>query len=155
MRVNFVACVELTRLLLPGMLALAAEGRVAHVINICSASARVGPWGHAGYAASKGALRAFTESLAAESRPRDVGVTIVYPGIVDTPYFRTPGMAPLWPKVSRRAIRAERVAEAAVRALGTRRLTVYIPRHYRVIDHIAAITPRLALHLVRRGSTPM
>jgi short-subunit dehydrogenase len=154
MRVNFVAPVELTRLLLPGMLSHAAEGRIGHVLNICSAAARIGPWGHTGYAASKGALRSFTESLAAEYHSRGVGVTIVYPGIVDTPYFRTPGMAPLWPKVARRAITAERVAAAAVSAIGTRRLTVYIPRLFRVIDLIAAMSPGLALHIVRRGSTP-
>jgi short-subunit dehydrogenase len=151
MRVNFEAVVHLTRALLPGLIASGATGG-AHVFNICSMSARVGPWGHAAYASSKGAMRAFTEVLHAEHANRGVHFTIVYPGVVRTEYFKKGTMSRLWPLVERHAVSVERVAGAVMRALEAPRVTLYVPWHYRVLDWIAAASPRTAWWLVRRGS---
>ncbi|MDQ3787391.1 MAG: SDR family oxidoreductase [Actinomycetota bacterium] len=73
--VNVVAVVELTRLLLPAL--RAAEG---HVVLINSGSGiKANPkWGP--YAASKFALRAFSDVLRAEEEPHGLRVTSVHPG---------------------------------------------------------------------------
>ena len=73
--VNVVAVVELTRLLLPAL--RAAEG---HVVLINSGSGlKANPrWG--AYAASKFALRAFSDVLRAEEEPNGLRVTSVHPG---------------------------------------------------------------------------
>lgn len=155
MRVNHDAPARIIRVALPGLLACAQAGRVAHVMNICSASARMGAWGHAGYAASKGAMRAMTESLMCEFVPRGVRFTVVYPGIIATPYFDQPGMDALWARVRHRAISPERVARAVVSSIGTPRVSLYVPAHYQLLDLIAAISPRLALGIVRRESRPL
>lgn len=148
MRVNFDAAACAIRAVLPGMV----EARAGHIINVSSMSARIGPWGHAGYAAAKSAMRSLTETLAAEYRPQGVRFTVIYPGIVRTPYFEMPTMAPLWERVRQRAVPSEKVARAIVDAIGRDRLYIYIPRHYRAIDLIAAIAPRFAHRLVRSGS---
>lgn len=73
--VNVVAVVELTRLLLPAL--RAAEG---HVVLINSGSGlKANPrWG--AYAASKFALRAYSDVLRAEEEPNGLRVTSVHPG---------------------------------------------------------------------------
>lgn len=152
MAVNHEAPIHIIRSTLPGLLDLAAAGQTAHVFNICSSSARIGAWGHAGYAASKGAMRTITEVLASEFAPRGVRFTVVYPGIIATPYFQHPGMNQLWPKVKHRAITPERVARAVVARIGRSTLSMYIPAHYRLIDLLATVSPRLALNVVQSQS---
>ncbi|CAN5779037.1 SDR family NAD(P)-dependent oxidoreductase [soil metagenome] len=151
MTLNYEAPAALLRGLLPAMLAAEPRRALPHVFNISSMSARLGPWGHSGYAASKAALKSLSETLAQEVRGR-ARVTCVYPGIIRTAYFEKPSMAKLWPMVQRRAIAPERVAAAVVGALGTGRTALYVPRHYRMLDAIIAVSPRLAMRMVRGGS---
>jgi short-subunit dehydrogenase len=78
--VNFRAVVQLTHTLLP---ALKAEPG-SHIANISSLFGLVAPAGHAAYAASKFAVRGFTEALRHELAGDGVGVTSVHPGGVRT-----------------------------------------------------------------------
>jgi len=78
--INFRAVVRLTHALLP---ALKAEPG-SHLVNVSSVFGLVAPGGQAAYAASKFAVRGFTEALRQELRPDGVGVTCVHPGGVNT-----------------------------------------------------------------------
>ncbi|MBL0920935.1 MAG: SDR family NAD(P)-dependent oxidoreductase [Phycisphaerales bacterium] len=151
MWVNALAAHRLTCAVLPGMI----EARAGHIVNICSMSAHMGPWGHSGYAASKAALRALTESLAAETYDAGVRVTGVYPGIVATEWFEQPTMPRLWERVARRAVPPERVARAVAGAIDRPRLAVYVPWFYRLLPFIAGASPQAAMRLVRAGSLPL
>ncbi|MGW7535317.1 SDR family oxidoreductase [Amycolatopsis sp. NPDC054798] len=75
--VNVLAVAELTRLLLPAL--RTAHGHVVVINSGAGYTARPG-WGP--YAASKFAVRAFTDSLRAEEP--DLRVTSVFPGRTDT-----------------------------------------------------------------------
>jgi short-subunit dehydrogenase len=56
----------------------------AHIVNISSVFGIVGPVGHSAYAASKFAVRGFTEALRHELAGGSVKVSVVHPGGVKT-----------------------------------------------------------------------
>ena len=58
--------------------------RKGTIINIASISGLVGVMGQTNYAASKGALLAFSRSLAAEFGPKGIRVNSVVPGFIET-----------------------------------------------------------------------
>jgi short-subunit dehydrogenase len=118
MAVNLVAPVRLTRLLLPGMI---ERGR-GHIVFVASIAGVVGVPGEAVYSATKAGLVAFAEALRAETH---IGVSVVFPGVVDTPFFERRGT----PYARRRPvpIPAGRVARAIVQAIERERAEVYVP----------------------------
>lgn len=150
LNVNFVAPYHLVRAFLPSMI---TAGR-GHILNVCSMSAHMGAWGLAEYSASKGALKSFTQALAAECAGTPVRVTSVFPGIVRTAYFRPEEMRPLWNRVRPHAISPERVARGVMRAIDRPRLEVFVPFYYRVLPMLAAFWPTGAMRMVRSGSLP-
>ena len=81
LEVNFFATVAGTLSVLPGM----ARRGFGNVLNCSSDSVRTPIAHESAYVASKGALSAFTESVALEVRPFGVNVHILYPGFIETP----------------------------------------------------------------------
>jgi short-subunit dehydrogenase len=78
--INFRATVRLTHALLP---ALKAEPG-SHLVNLSSIFGIVAPVGQTAYAASKFAVRGFTEALRQELATDGIGVTCVHPGGINT-----------------------------------------------------------------------
>lgn len=78
--INFRAVVAMCKAFLP---ALKAE-LSPHVVNVSSLYGIIGPPGQSAYAASKFAVRGFSEVLRHELAPNGIGVTVVHPGGVRT-----------------------------------------------------------------------
>lgn len=78
--INFWGVVRMTRAFLP---LLRASGD-ARLVNVSSVFGLVAPAGQAAYAASKFAVRGFSEALRHELEGSGVGVTVVHPGGVAT-----------------------------------------------------------------------
>lgn len=78
-RVNLVAPMLLTRLVLPGMLRRGA----GHVVNVASLAGKLGPPYDAAYGASKAGLIGFTESIREELRGTGVSASVICPGYVE------------------------------------------------------------------------
>ena len=75
-RINVFGMMYLTRGLLPGMI----DRRYGRIINIASVAGIYGIVGMTDYSTTKGAVLAFTKSLAKETTPYNVLVTSVSPG---------------------------------------------------------------------------
>jgi len=58
--------------------------RAGKIINLSSVAGEKGGRGQTNYAASKGAINAFTRSLAVELAPRRITVNAVAPGVIET-----------------------------------------------------------------------
>ncbi len=130
---NLTAPIRLTRLLLPAMV---ERGR-GHLVFVASIAGAVGVRDEAVYAATKAGLIAFAESLRYELRR--VGVSVVLPGVVDTPFFARRGAAYTrrWPT----PIPAERVARAIVAAVEHGRPESFAPAWLRVPARLKGAAP--------------
>jgi short-subunit dehydrogenase len=148
MQVNYFAAVALIHQVLPGML----ERRRGHIINIASIATKMGPCGHAAYAAAKCALVSLTQSLAGDYAGSGVHFSYVNPGIVRTEFFDNPGYEGMLAQVQTHGIAPQRVARGIVKLLDKPRLELCVPRHYRVLDAIKALSPGLAHRIVTANS---
>jgi 3-oxoacyl-[acyl-carrier protein] reductase len=112
MAVNVDAVFYTTRAVLPSML---ATGR-GHLVYVSSVLGGRGVPNMAAYAASKAAVSAFAESVAAEVKPRGVKVTVVNPGTTATGMRDHQSLRPQTPDITEEELQLapEDVADAIV-----------------------------------------
>jgi 3-oxoacyl-[acyl-carrier protein] reductase len=77
---NVIGTINMTRAVAPYMV----SKRRGRIINLSSVSGEKGGRGQTNYAASKGAINAFTKALAVELAPRGIRVNAVAPGVIET-----------------------------------------------------------------------
>lgn len=146
--VNLRAGVALTH----GLLPVLRRNRGSHLVNVSSIFGIVAPAGQAAYAASKSAVRGFSQVLQAELHP-DVGVTCVHPGGVATRIaedaVRGAGVPERAAGAERRLARRlltippERAAQAILRGVERRRSRVLIGASAVLPDLAARLAPAL------------
>lgn len=141
---NLVAPVRLTRLLLPGML----ERGSGHLVYVTSIAGVTGVAREAVYSAAKAGLATFADSVREEVAGAGVTVSVVVPGVVDTPFFDRRGSAydRSWPA----PIPAERVARALLRAVSSDRAEVFVPAWIRLPARLKGAVPSLYRTLALR-----
>jgi 3-oxoacyl-[acyl-carrier protein] reductase len=77
---NVVGVFNVCRAVAPHMI----SRRSGRIVNLSSVAGEKGGRGQTNYAASKGAINAFTRALAVELAPRKIRVNAVAPGVIDT-----------------------------------------------------------------------
>ena len=77
---NVTGVFNVTRAVVPYM----TSQRAGAIVNLSSVAGDKGGRGQTNYAASKGAVNAFTRALAAELAPRKIRVNAVAPGVIET-----------------------------------------------------------------------
>jgi 3-oxoacyl-[acyl-carrier protein] reductase len=78
--INVKGVFNMTRAVAPYMI----SKRRGRIVNVSSVSGEKGGRGQTNYAASKGAVNAFTRALAVELAPRKIAVNAVAPGVIET-----------------------------------------------------------------------
>lgn len=136
--------IALTRALLPAML----DRGAGHVCFVGSIAGQVAVAEEAAYAAAKGGLAVFADSLRLEVGRRGVEVSVVAPAAVDTEFFAHRGE----PYHRRRPapMEPERVAHAIVRAVERATPVTVVPGWMAVAVAVRGVAPRLYDRLARR-----
>lgn len=139
MTLPYLAAFELTRALAPAMIARGG-GRV---VCMTSLAAYTHIPGATGYAVARWAMRAFAGQLREDLRRTGVGVTLVVPSEVDSPYFaNNPGSKERIPRAVALLGRAQTpaaVARATADAIERGRDEVFVPGRARAL---LLLTPR-------------
>jgi short-subunit dehydrogenase len=131
-RLNVLGAMFATRAFLPGML---ARG-IGHVVNIGSLAGRFATPGNPIYGATKHAVVAFSEAMNYETEGRNVHVTSVNPGFVDTDGFPQ-GDLPDWAVLKMRT-----VTDAIVKVVQEDIATEYsVPRWLSPLQAFRVVTP--------------
>jgi short-subunit dehydrogenase len=142
--VNLVAPIELTRALLPAMLAR----REGHLMFVGSIAGRMGVAEEAVYAATKAGLDTFAESLRFEVHGTGVAVGVLIPGVVDTAFFERRGQP--YERRRPRPLPAGTVADALVRSVRAGTADRYAPRWLRLPVAVRGAAPGAYRRLATR-----
>jgi short-subunit dehydrogenase len=143
--VNWLGTLCTVRAALPGMVAR----RRGHVVLISSGAAlRTFP-GAAVYGATKSAQRGFGEGLWHDLDGTGVGVTIVYPGEIETSlHDHQREKLPDWRQGQEADV--DECAAAIVTGVEKDARNVYFPREVRLLRAVHGLSPRLADLILRR-----
>jgi short-subunit dehydrogenase len=142
--VNLTAPIQLTRALLPGMLARER----GHLMFVTSIAGRMGVAGEAVYSATKAGVDAFAESLRFELTGTAVQVSVLVPGVVDTPFFDRRGRP--YERRRPRPLPADAVADTLVKGIAAGRAELYAPRWLRLPVVVRGTMPGVYRRLAAR-----
>lgn len=154
--INFWGVVRMTRAFLP----LLRESAEARIVNLSSLYGLIAPPGQTAYAASKFAVRGFSQALRHELAGTNVGVTVVHPGGVATsiadsarvPAHITPEEAARGRSAANRLLTLPPARAAAIILAGVerRRGRVLVGSDARLIALIERVLPGAYWDVIRR-----
>ena len=142
--VNLLAPVQLARLVAPGM----AQRGTGRLIFVSSIAGMTGVRNEAVYAATKAGVNYLAESLGYELAGTGAGVSLVLPGVVDTPFFRSRGRP--YDRRLPAPIPPERVARAILQAAQRDVDVVFVPGWLRFPAWLHGTSPRTFRWLASR-----
>jgi short-subunit dehydrogenase len=139
-QVNFLAPVQLTKRYLDAR----GLSQTSAIVNFASLIGLIEMPFMSAYCASKFAVSAFTRCLRLELGTTPVHIMTVYPGPVRTNFGRQYGYYVDFddPKNRRTHVPPERIAQAVLKGLRTRRKTVIVPRYFAAAVLIRNTFPR-------------
>jgi NAD(P)-dependent dehydrogenase (short-subunit alcohol dehydrogenase family) len=118
--VNLRAAAHLARAAIPHL-----QPGAGRLVFVGSIAGLVGVTGEAWYSATKAGLGCLADTLRAELRPAGIGVSLVSPGVVDTPYFERRRVP--YQRHHPQLMTAEAAAAAIVDAVDRGRDNVVVP----------------------------
>lgn len=156
MDVNFHAVVRMTRAFLP----LLRESDEARIVNLSSIYGIVAPPGLCAYAASKFAVRGFSDALRHELAGSGVGVSVVHPGGVATSIAMNARMPVNVPaeEIERGRTAAQRLlrmppdlaGEIIVRGIERRRARILVGGDARLVALLERLSPVSHWNLIKK-----
>lgn len=133
--VNLTAPIQLTRLLAPGM----AKRRRGRIVFVSSIAGVTGVRDEAVYAATKAGLTCFAESISYELAEHGVGVSVIFPGPIDTPFFERRGTP--YQRSRPTPIAPEGLAAAVVNVIEHDQAEAFVPAWMRFPARLHGMAP--------------
>jgi short-subunit dehydrogenase len=148
MAVNFAGPLMLTKAFLPELL----KRSEAHILNVSSMGAYAPVPGQSVYGASKAALKLFTEGLRSELLDTKVGVTIAFPGAINTNIAQNSGMAlPAGDSAQTAKFKmteADVAARAMINAIEHNKPRITIGSDATMMDRLSRLNPVMAANII-------
>lgn len=149
--VNLRGTIGMTRAFLPLLLARPQ----AHLVNISSMGGFLPVPRQTIYGVAKAGIKIFSEGLSSELRGTAVGVTVIFPGAVDTNIMANSGMKmPEIPehlkKFAPPQLSPQQAAEKIVAAMERNAYHVYLGQDSQIMNILVRIAPRVAANLVAK-----
>jgi uncharacterized protein len=111
------------------------------VVLLASTAALHGWPGLGAYAAAKCAVAGFADSVRGELGRDGVGLSVVYPLVIDTPLLHAADLPPILRRGHR--LPPEAVVRATLRGVARRKARIYVPRSVRLVGVLHGLAPRL------------
>jgi len=148
MNVNFTGPLHVVKSFLPELL----KRPEAHILNVSSMGAYAPVPGQSVYGASKAAIKLFTEGLRSELLDTKVGVTVIFPGAIETNIAANSGMA-LPASQSADAAKfkmtaAPLAAKAMVDAIESNKARVCVGQDAKLMDFLTRLNPVFAAGVI-------
>ncbi len=148
LEVNLVGALHVMQAAVKQMRAQPGGG---HIVNVASLAGRRGFSPLGGYCATKFALVGLTETLRTELLGENVGVSLVLPGVIDTPMAEAAAVDPategFWPKSLN--MPTSWVVWAIFAAVRLKLAEVAVPPGGALLEKLASLTPGATDRLVR------
>ena len=151
LRINLIAVIQTAREVLPHMI----KRRSGHIVNMASMAGQVATPTYTVYAASKFAVRGFTEALRREVGVYGVHVSAIYPGGVRTEFDEHTGVKRRTSRTTPAALRldAAEVAQAVLSIVRRPRRGLVIPWPMRFSVWLNVLFPGLVDRIIERNFT--
>ena len=151
MQVNFFGLVYMTKAFLPVLLTRPE----AHIVNTSSMGGFLPVPGQSIYGASKAAVKLFTEGLHSEMRGTKVGVTVVFPGAIQTHITENSGVSMDMPtdssvKSEFKMLSAAKAAEMIVAAMENNKFRVCVGSDSKFLDFLYRLNPKFAAGFIAK-----
>ncbi|HSG05400.1 MAG TPA: SDR family oxidoreductase, partial [Nitrospiria bacterium] len=145
MEVNYWGTVACIRSVLPHMI----KQKSGHIVNMASTAGRRGFPMETGYCASKFAVVGFSEALRLELEGSGVGVSVICPGIVDTPmagsFLDIPGI-----RERVRPLSPEEVASWILKSIENNFPEITRPLSTKLVSLLSGVFPKAADSIILR-----
>lgn len=122
-----------------------------HIVNVASVAGRIGFPKLSVYCASKFGVAGFSESLYYEMREKNINVTLVCPGAVDTDFYRDESFKQ-FPHTERhkKVMSPEYVAKEIKKAIDEKRFELILPKLFRFKIMFKDVLKKFAMRYVSR-----
>lgn len=146
MNINFYGTVYITKAFLPHLL----SRPIAHVVNISSMGGFIPFPGQTIYSASKAAVKTFTEGLYSELKNTNVGVTVVFPGAVNTNIASNSGVGNVTNAENSNVKMSspKDAAKSIISAIERNKFRVLIGKDSKMLNFLYRVSPKMAINMI-------
>jgi short-subunit dehydrogenase len=147
-QLNLLGLIQTTRAVLPGMI----ERRKGHIVNMGSIASLIGTPTYTIYAASKFAVRGFSEALRREVGIYGIPVSVIYPGAVETEFKSHTGMRRVTGMTTPKRVRltADQVAQVVWQVVQHPRRAVVFPWIFQLGVVLIALMPGVVDKIIEK-----